>query len=123
MPICPTPKGSVSVATITSTNFVSPMRAPVRIALEPVYRVADGAVGRPDPGQGRAHIGLHFLHKFAREVLQVQPIAGFRRDDEPEVMSVTDHLTTQGGKLLAGEIFLRVEDHPSRAIFRSAAAT
>ena len=32
MPMWPTPKGSVSVATIMSISLVSPMRAPVRIA-------------------------------------------------------------------------------------------
>ncbi len=32
MPMCPTPKGSVSVAVIMSTSFVSPIRAPLRIA-------------------------------------------------------------------------------------------
>ena len=33
-PMCPTPKGSVNVATIMSTSLVSPMRAPVRIAVD-----------------------------------------------------------------------------------------
>jgi hypothetical protein len=32
MPMCPTPKGSVSVATIMSTILLSPMRAPLRSA-------------------------------------------------------------------------------------------
>jgi len=34
MPMWPTPKGSVRVATIVSMSLVSPMRAPVRIAVE-----------------------------------------------------------------------------------------
>ena len=34
MPMCPTPNGSVSVATIVSIIFVSPMRAPLRIAVD-----------------------------------------------------------------------------------------
>ena len=34
MPMWPTPNGSVSVATIMSISLVSPMRAPVRIAVE-----------------------------------------------------------------------------------------
>ena len=34
MPMWPTPNGSVSVATMVSISLVSPMRAPVRIAVE-----------------------------------------------------------------------------------------
>jgi len=34
MPMWPTPKGSVSVATMVSMSLVSPMRAPVRIAVD-----------------------------------------------------------------------------------------
>ena len=34
MPMWPTPKGSVKVATMVSISLVSPMRAPVRMAVE-----------------------------------------------------------------------------------------
>ena len=33
-PMCPTPNGSVSADTIESISFVSPMRAPLRIAVD-----------------------------------------------------------------------------------------